>query len=102
MYTTVYGKSFDEMLPSDFLIVNETLDVIDGSNGKYDLSLICLFTFPSRPNMATRFHLHVYRKRPDIQCLIHTHPPYTSALGQLGVPLHISHMGTCFPYINFA
>lgn len=44
------------------------------------------------PNPATRFHLWVYRARPDVNCIVHTHPPYTSALSMLGEPLAVSHM----------
>ena len=36
--------------------------------------------------------MHVYKKRPDIKCMVHTHPFHVSALSQIGVPLHISHM----------
>ncbi|RYH13133.1 aldolase [archaeon] len=77
MWTGVYGKSFDEYTAKDFIKIDSKLQVVEGSGA---------------PNLATRFHLHVYRGRPDIQCIVHTHPIHTSALAQLGVPLHISHM----------
>merc|ERR1712228_1013261 len=49
------------------------------------------------PNRATRFHWHVYSKRPNIKCLIHSHPPKTSALSMIGKPLRIAHMDMmCF------
>ena len=76
-WTGVYGKSFDEMNPSDFIKVGKELNVLEGEGS---------------PNLATRFHSHVYRNRPDIQCIVHSHPLHTSALAQLGVPLFISHM----------
>jgi L-fuculose-phosphate aldolase len=43
-------------------------------------------------NPATRFHLWVYRARPDVQAIVHTHPPFTSALTMIGEPLRIGHM----------
>ena len=46
------------------------------------------------PNPATRFHLWIYRKREDVNCIVHTHPPYCSALSMLGEELIISHMDT--------
>ena len=44
------------------------------------------------PNPAVRFHLWIYRARPDLECIVHTHPPYCSALSMLGEPLCVSHM----------
>ena len=43
-------------------------------------------------NPATRFHLWVYKARPDVQAIVHTHPPHTSALAMTGEPLKIGHM----------
>ena len=43
-------------------------------------------------NPATRFHLWVYRARPDVHAIVHTHPPFTSALTMIGEPLKIGHM----------
>jgi L-fuculose-phosphate aldolase len=77
MWTGVYGKSFDEMATKDFIRIDSQLQVVSGKG---------------TPNLATRFHLHVYRNRPDVQCIVHTHPIHTSALSQLGVPLFINHM----------
>jgi L-fuculose-phosphate aldolase len=77
MWTGVYGKAFDEYTSKDIIRIDNKLQVIDGEGA---------------PNLATRFHLHVYRNRPDVQCIIHTHPLHTSTLAQLGVPLFISHM----------
>jgi L-fuculose-phosphate aldolase len=80
MWTGVYGKAFDEYNTKDFIrIVSRAgkFEVVEGTGA---------------PNLATRFHLHVYRNRSDAQCIIHTHPLHTTALSQLGVPLFISHM----------
>src|SRR3954469_8903345 len=33
-----------------------------------------------RPNPGVRFHVWIYRNRPDVQAIIHTHAPYASAL----------------------
>jgi len=83
MYTEVYGKAIDEITVDDIIMINDQLEVIEGFGS---------------PNMATRFHLHVYKNRPDIQCLVHTHPLHASALAQLGVPLLVSHMDTMALY----
>src|SRR3546814_20105617 len=54
------------------------------------------------PNPANRFHLYVYKVRPDVQSIIHTHPPYISALSMLGEELAISHMDTSMFYEDCA
>ncbi len=87
MWTLPYGMGFAEVKASDYLLVDDDLNVLDG-NGT--------------PNMANRFHLHVYKAREDAQSLVHTHPPYSSALSMIGEPLHVSHMDTAMFYDDVA
>jgi L-fuculose-phosphate aldolase len=54
------------------------------------------------PNPANRFHSWVYRARPDVNCIIHTHPTHVAALSMLEVPLQISHMDLCPLYDDCA
>jgi L-fuculose-phosphate aldolase len=82
-YTQRMGLGFDEITPENLLIVDEDLNVIDGSG---------------MPNPANRFHSWLYRARPDINCIVHTHAPYVSALSMLEVPLEIAHMDACLLY----
>jgi len=77
MWTQVYGVPLEHLRPHQFIKINDRLEVVEGSGF---------------PNLANRFHLHVYRERPDIQCMVHTHAPWSSALGLTGVPLHIGNM----------
>jgi L-fuculose-phosphate aldolase len=44
------------------------------------------------PNPATRFHLWVYNSRPDVNAIVHTHPPAASALAAAECPLVVAHM----------
>jgi len=82
MWVNPYGKSLDLLTESDFILVDGDMKVHRGEGF---------------PNRATRFHHHVYAQRADIHCLVHTHPPKTSALSMTGHPLHIGHMDTmCF------
>ena len=46
------------------------------------------------PNPANRFHSWIYRARPDVQCIVHTHAFHVAALSMLEVPLVVSHMDT--------
>jgi L-fuculose-phosphate aldolase len=42
-------------------------------------------------------HTEIYKARPDVNCVIHSHPPYATALGSLRQPLRtISHEGSIF------
>lgn len=42
---------------------------------------------PLRPSSEYQVHLAVYRARPDVNAVIHTHPPYATAFAAAGVPL---------------
>lgn len=43
-------------------------------------------------------HAEIYRKRPDVNAVVHTHPPYATALTATVQPLRpVSHEGTLFP-----
>ena len=44
------------------------------------------------PNPAVRFHVWIYGARPDVQCIVHTHPPFASALSMVGKRLAVAHM----------
>ncbi len=81
------GLGFDEIKVSNLLVVDEDLNIVEG-NGM--------------PNPANRFHVWIYRARPDVRCIIHTHPVHTSALSMLECPLEISHMDTCALYDDVA
>ncbi len=76
-WTAPLGLLFDEVRPGDLVRIDDSLDVVEGAR---------------RPNPATQFHMWVYRQRPDVKCIIHTHPPNVSALSMIGEPLVVSHM----------
>jgi L-ribulose-5-phosphate 4-epimerase len=40
-------------------------------------------------------HTEIYRQRPDVQCVVHTHPPYATAFSAVDEPLRpVNHEGT--------
>jgi L-fuculose-phosphate aldolase len=86
-YTQQLGLGFDEITASNLLLVNEDLEVLEGHG---------------MPNPANRFHSWVYRARPDVNCIIHTHPTHVAALSMLEVPLQVSHMDLCPLYDDCA
>lgn len=81
------GLGFDEICAGNLLLVNADLEVLQGDG---------------MPNPANRFHSWLYRVRPDVQCIIHTHAVHTAALSMLEVPLEISHMDNCVLYDDVA
>ncbi|MGJ5670293.1 aldolase [Rhodococcus aetherivorans] len=76
-YTQQLGLGFDEITEDNLLLVDEDLRVLDGSG---------------MANPANRFHSWIYRARPDVQCIVHTHPFHVAALSMLEVPLVVSQM----------
>ncbi|NRR33358.1 aldolase [Oxalobacteraceae bacterium] len=86
-YTQRLGLGFDEITASNLLLVNEDLSVLQGQG---------------MANPANRFHSWIYRARPDVRCIIHTHAPHLSALAMLERPLNVSHMDACMLYEDVA
>lgn len=82
-YTQRLGLGFDEITAENLLLVDEDLRVLEGGG---------------MPNPANRFHSWIYRARPDVNCIIHTHPFHAATLSMLEVPLMVSHMDTCVLY----
>lgn len=79
-WTQRMGLGFDEIRADNLLLVDADLNVLQGEG---------------MPNPANRFHSWLYRARPDVNCIIHTHAFHASTLAMLEVPLEISHMDTC-------
>ena len=85
--TQQLGLGFDEISSANLLTVDRDLNVISGDG---------------MPNPANRFHSWVYRARPDVQCIVHTHPAHVSALAMLEEMLVVSHMDSCILYDEVA
>jgi L-fuculose-phosphate aldolase len=75
--TLRFGEGADEAQASRLALINDNLEVLNG-----DFSV----------NPANRFHIWIYRHRPDINCIVHTHPPAASALSMVGNELAVAHM----------
>jgi len=88
MYTNTYGYPFEITKASNILRIDENLNVVDD-----ELNIIDEESPNYRmPNRATRFHMYIYKNNPDINCVIHSHPIYASALSMMGEELVINHM----------
>lgn len=86
-YTQRLGLGFDEISAGNLILVDEDLNLVEGAG---------------MANPANRFHSWLYRERPDVNCIIHTHPLHIAALSMLEVPLEISHMDVCPLYDDVA
>jgi L-fuculose-phosphate aldolase len=75
-WTLQFGYGFDEATSERMVLVDEDLQPLAGG----------------RPNPGVRFHIWIYRKRPDVMAIVHTHAPYASALAATGERLHTIHM----------
>ena len=75
-WTLEFGYGFEEASAERIVLVDEDLQPLTGR----------------RPNPGVRFHIWIYRTRPDVKAIIHTHAPYASALAATGQPLRTIHM----------
>ena len=82
-----FGLGFDEAQASNIVLADDDLNLLEGEG---------------MVNPSNRFHLWIYRHRPDVNAIIHTHPPYCSALSVLGEELAVSHMDTSMLYEDVA
>ena len=86
-FTQRLGLGFNEITAHNLLLIDEDLNVLRGSG---------------MANPANRFHSWVYRARPDVQCIVHTHAVHTASLSMLEVPLEVAHMDNCVLYDDVA
>jgi L-fuculose-phosphate aldolase len=86
-WTLRFGLGFDEARQSNILLIDEHLNVLAGEG---------------MANPANRFHVWIYRARPETHAIVHTHAPHASALSMIAEPLIVSHMDTCVLYENCA
>ncbi|TWS96561.1 aldolase [Reyranella sp. CPCC 100927] len=76
--TLGFGVGFDEAKPDSLVLVDDHLKPV-GNRG-------------DMPNPGVRFHIRVYRDRPGVGCIVHTHPPAVAALSMVGEALAVAHM----------
>jgi len=81
-WTLPLGLGFEEAGVASMLLLDGDMKVLEGE-GAFGVR---------EPNPATRFHLWIYRARPDVNAIVHTHPPACSALAAARVPLVVAHM----------
>lgn len=63
---TPSGMIYEDMVTSDVLVVDLDGKVLEGNR---------------RASVDTQALLHIFRNRPDVNAVIHTHQPYATAIG---------------------
>jgi L-fuculose-phosphate aldolase len=86
------GIDYDDMLPEDVVVLSMTGEIIDGT---------------LKPSSETGIHLGLYRKRPDVSAVIHTHSPYAVTMACLDMEIPAVHYlvgfsGTKVPLAPYA
>jgi L-fuculose-phosphate aldolase len=72
VYLSPSGMAYHEILPDDIVVMDLDEKVVDGHRVVSIEKLV---------------HLAIYRARPDVNAIMHTHPLYSSVLGAVGMEL---------------
>jgi L-ribulose-5-phosphate 4-epimerase len=68
------GMRYEDLRPEHMVVVN-----LEGEHVEGDL----------KPSSDTASHLYIYRHRPDVGGVVHTHSPYATAFAALGKPIPV-------------
>ena len=66
------GVRYEELRPQDHVVVTLDGEIVEGT---------------LKPSSDTASHLYIYRHRPDINGVVHTHSPYATAFAAVGKPI---------------
>ncbi len=77
-----HSFGFEEIRPQHIIVCNLDGKKIEGRYERHSEIFI---------------HTEIFKARPDVNCVVHSHPPYATAFGSLQQPLRpISHEGSIF------
>src|SRR3954469_24369496 len=89
-YTASNDGNISVRLGSDRLLMTPT----NVCKGFMDARMMCVTDLEGRklegernPSSEIQMHLEVYRQRPEIQAVVHAHPPVATAFAVAGIPL---------------
>ncbi len=66
------GVRYGDLRPEDLVVVDLAGKVVEG---------------PLKPSVDASTHLYIYRHRPDVGGVVHTHSPYATAFAAAGRPI---------------
>ncbi|WP_110514108.1 L-ribulose-5-phosphate 4-epimerase [Herpetosiphon llansteffanensis] len=77
------GVMFEDLRPADHVVVDLDGNVIEGE---------------LKPSSDTASHLYIYRHRPDVNGIVHTHSPFATAFAANGksIPVYLTAMADEF------
>lgn len=87
------GIPYDLLCAEDHVVLDLEGNVVEGT---------------LKPSSDTASHLYIYRHRPDINGIVHTHSPYATAFAAVGKPIpvyltaHADEFGQAIPCAGFA
>ncbi len=68
------GVRYEELRPEHMVILDVDGNIIEGN---------------LKPSSDTPSHLYIYRHRPDVGGVVHTHSPYATAFAAVGQPIPV-------------
>lgn len=68
------GVRYEDLQPGHLVVVDLDGRVVEGA---------------LKPSSDTASHLYIYRHRPDVRGVVHTHSPYATAFAALGRPIPV-------------
>jgi L-ribulose-5-phosphate 4-epimerase len=77
------GIRYDDLRPEHMVVVDLQGNIVEGS---------------LKPSSDTASHLYIYRQRPDVNGVVHTHSPFATAFAALGraIPVYLTAQGDEF------
>lgn len=87
------GVMYEDLRPEDHVVLDLEGNVVEGT---------------LKPSSDTASHLYIYRHRPDVNGIVHTHSPYATAFAALGKPIPVyltaiaDEFGQAIPCAGFA
>jgi L-ribulose-5-phosphate 4-epimerase len=66
------GVMYDDLTPEKMVVVDLNGKTVEGG---------------LKPSVDTATHLHIYRQRPDVGGVVHTHSPFATAFAAVGKPI---------------
>jgi L-ribulose-5-phosphate 4-epimerase len=68
------GVLYEDLRPEDHVVLDLEGNVVEGK---------------LKPSSDTASHLYIYRQRPDVNGVVHTHSPYATAFAAVGKPIPV-------------
>ena len=77
------GMKYEDLRPEHMVVVDLEGDIVEGK---------------LKPSSDTASHLYIYRQRPDVNGIVHTHSRYATAFAAIGksIPVYLTAQGDEF------